>query len=114
LRHIWGILLVVGLAAAIAIQPVAALPTMAIPFFTCGPIVFADPQQAASLTIVEANTTHFADTDAEASSIQLAVPDKTAPFGFAIRPQIEQTCDQNMAADRAYLFEDFMTSSVGT
>lgn len=102
-----------AVALAMAIQPAAALPVMAIPFFTCGPVVFADPQQAASLTIIEANTTHFAGTDAEASSIQFAVPDKSAQFGFAIKPQILQTSDQNMAADRAYLFEDSTAFNVG-
>ena len=100
-----------------ATQPAYALPAMSVPFFTIGPIVYVNPTQAASLTVIEANATHLSSADTEALGISFpsggtasapcAMTGIAFPSGMAAGPSIAQTDSEEMAYDRMYLFQDF-------
>ncbi len=101
--------LALALAIAISLQPVWALPAMSIPFLTVGtdvPMVFVNPQQAASLLVIETNTSHMVSTDTEALAISFPAQNTTFPVRHVFAPSIGQTTSQTFLADRTYTFAD--------
>lgn len=115
MRYLRGCLLALALIAVIAIPvgPAMALPAMSIPFVTVGnnlPMVFLDPQEAASLTIIETNTTHLAGTDTEALAISPVTHSVVNPSRAIFAPSIAQTTSQSVVGDRTYVFVDFLSA----
>ena len=108
----YSLLIALALACAISVLPAFALPAMSIPFLTVGtnvPMVFINPQQAASLLVIETNTSHMVNTDTEALAISFPSHDAIFPAKQVFAPSIAQTNSQTYLADRTYTFADVTT-----